>query len=150
MAFNWDEQYKKEWRELGFYYEYSDELNSWIITTSLNGLTNLVEIILNYTGNPDNNEISEHCHIGPHAYFKIITWYNAEIKKDGIYGTIKDLEKLAGLIRRYSNGEVPTNSVVIDKEYSDRNTATLKLVIINDPEFDPSALDLSKRYRQSN
>ena len=71
---NIDEEIKKEWRDLGFYYELEEynEFKQWKFYGSKKGLFNLIKLLENYTAKKSNDYISEHDHYGPYSYLKII------------------------------------------------------------------------------
>jgi len=138
--YDFDEHYKREWRELGFYYDYDEQNHCWRFVGNKLGILNFCSILKNYISTPSKNNISEHEHYGPHSYLKIITWKTSIINSDGIFGTFPDLERLSNLIsERVKNGE---SQIFINEEYSYHNESSL-LINIVDGIFDPSELDKS-------
>ncbi|HRH01747.1 MAG TPA: hypothetical protein PLI68_06655 [Bacteroidia bacterium] len=139
-VFNFNEQYKKEWRALGFYYEFKDESKIWLVVGSRIGLSNFCSLLNRYTNNSEKNKLSEHQHLGPHAYLKIVTWNEPELNESGIYGTLEDIKKLSKLIfiklKNCHQGDI----FIIDKEYSFNNKCIFRIVVRED-QFDPSTLD---------
>lgn len=138
MKFDFDKEYLSAWKALGFYYVFDDEQKSWILTGSKNGLLNFCKLLDEYASDSAHEAISEHEHYGPDSYLKVITWYSPIIKASGIYGSRKDIKRLADLLNR-ALVKNESNEIKIDKEYSRENESQLLLRIM--PEgFDPSTL----------
>jgi len=136
-----DTQIAKEWDQLGFYYEYDDELKQWRFIGSKQGLSQLINIIIDYTSNKSNNGLSEHIHLGPYSYLKIITWNEPIITKDYIAGAPDDLKMLASLITGKLKVISTGNAFKIDKEYSPKNSGSLLFIVMAD-EFQPAVIEL--------
>lgn len=139
-----DQQAIHEWRELGFYYDYNGYNKVWLIVASPEGLLNLIKILNDYSEQNAYAGVSEHLHIGPSSYLKLVTWNKAQIVKDGIYGQQNDFARLAEIIARQLDG-LPRdrNWFVVDKEFGECNEAVLRFVVIRDDAFDPSVFDVS-------
>ena len=135
-----NENIREEWRELGFYYDFSKEKNQWIFVSSKAGLLKFCELLDKYILNPNNWNISAHDHYGPYMYLKVLTWNEAIISEHAIVGTIDDLGRLSNLLKDKLMSVKTFDSFYIDKEYSLRNEAILCFDIKED-EFDPSSLD---------
>jgi hypothetical protein len=136
---NWGEKYTDEWNELGFYYEYEDYINQWRIFWTKTGIQKFCEIIESYAGEMDNLPVSEHIHLGPHSYLKIMTWHERLISNNAIAGTPDDLLGLSKMIKelgRTNPGEV----MKIFKEYSKKSTSSLLFIIMPD-NFKPSSIE---------
>ena len=134
-----DNLYKKEWRELGFYYEYDSILKRWTFVGSTIGLSRFPQILISYTLDQTNNGLSEHIHLGPQEYLKIVTWNIPFIGEDGIYGSFEDISRLAGIFKqKLETGQ----DFIIDEEYSKSNKSQI-FVLIKEKGFDPSSLDKS-------
>ena len=131
---------KAEWNELGFYYDYNNEAKEWRIEGSREGLLELVKILRNYASKERNSQLSEHDHLGPYMYLKIVTSELPQFNDDGIYGTLPDLQRLSKLIEESIGKSEPGDTLVIDKEYSNSNETVLSL-IVRDDGFDPSEPD---------
>jgi hypothetical protein len=136
---NLDQSVIKEWDDLGFYYEYIDGLNHWRILGSRNGLQKFTGIIASYAGNPDNDAISEHIHIGPYSYLKIMTWHEPVISKEYIGGSLSDLLGLKKMIDSSLFSVKPGEVFKIANGYSLKNTAVLVFMVMAD-NFRPSLI----------
>ena len=134
-----DTLYRKEWRELGFYYKHDSPTKVWTFVGDVNGLSRFCEILKQYTQEPSNKGQSEHIHLGPQEYLKIITWNVPFIGNDGIYGTFNDFIRLSDIFsKKISVGQ----NFTIDSDYSNANKARID-VIVKENGFDPSSLDSS-------
>ncbi|NMC56938.1 MAG: hypothetical protein GYA50_06945 [Eubacteriaceae bacterium] len=130
----------EEWRELGYYYDYDKEEKFWIIIGSKEGILKFCQTLKQYSQNPNNNTKSEHDHLGPYMYLKIVTWNEAFINDDGIYGSLEDLSKLADIIKACSDKAAFADIITIDKEYSSSNHSYIKIFVRED-DFDPASPD---------
>jgi len=139
MSFDFDNEYSKEWKILGFYYHFDNDNKNWVFIGSQKGIVNFCNLLNNYVLNPINAGISQHEHFGPDSYLKVITWNTPVIKRSGIYGTLEDIKKLAGLIK-YKLLNNNNEQIIIDKEYSKNNECTILIKIMED-DFDPSSAD---------
>jgi hypothetical protein len=137
---NWDEKYTDEWNKLGFYYEYEDYIKQWRIFGSKTGIQKFCEILESYATDVDNLPVSEHIHLGPHSYLKIMTWHERLISENAIAGTLDDLLVLSKMIREklntYGAGEV----MKVFKEYAEASTSSLLFIIMPD-NFRPSSIE---------
>ncbi|GAC1302921.1 MAG: hypothetical protein NVSMB24_08230 [Mucilaginibacter sp.] len=140
---DWDLQTIDGWKKLGYYYEYDTSLKQWRLYGSKLGLKSLVAQIENYTNNPENTGISEHMHLGPHNYLKILTWYNPIISEDHIGGLLSDLKKFNEiLIKKLSSSRIG-EVFKIGTEYSSDTTITMLFFVMNN-NFDPSFIEYAK------
>jgi hypothetical protein len=138
--FKINEMLKREWRELGFYYVIDKESREWKIFGDKNGIENLQAIIKEYCNNTRNFQISEHIHLGPYSYIKIMTWDRPLITTEFIAGTIEDLKILNKLINENLENTKIGDSFVIDKEFGEENKAKISISIMSD-NFDPATMD---------
>lgn len=138
--FNFDELDKKEWVKLGFYYSYNKEVRRWEFTGDKVGLRNFYSEILAYVNSQTSNQLSEHVHLGPYAFLKIVTWDRPVINQDGFYGSLNDLKRLASIFITNLDLTTENGSFIIDKEYSEKNEASL-IVNVKEKGFDPTSLD---------
>ena len=140
---DWDLQTINEWKELRYYYEYEEELKQWRLYGNKKGLQSFVDNIEHYINNPTNNSISEHMHLGPHNYLKILTWHKAEISEKYIGGTFSDLKLLKELVaeklKKVQAGEI----FRIGNDYSPATTISILFFIMADG-FDPSSIEFGK------
>jgi len=135
-----DAMIRDEWRSLGFYYTRDDARHEWRLTGSRDGLRNFSRLLRRYADNPKNNAKSEHDHLGPYMYLKVMTWPDAGFDENAIHGTLADLKQLATIvdqtIAEMKIGETVRiqSQFVADAEYAIILRAT-------DDETDPSTLD---------
>ena len=135
-----DEMLRREWRELGVYYETDNDSREWKIYGDRKGIENLGTIINAYCDKPENFQVSEHIHLGPYSYLKIMTWDRPLITTDFIAGTIEDLKKLSRLIKEKLKDTKTGDSFSIDKEFGDDNKAKITINVMAD-NFDPVTMD---------
>jgi hypothetical protein len=130
----------KEWRELGFFYDYDQKLKTWHIVGSRSGLMRFCDLLLSYSDNLKNNELSEHEHYGPYMYLEVMTSEKPGIDAHCIRGTLSDIRRLANLVssrlREVREGDVFT----IGKEYDERALSVISFEL-KDPDFDPASAD---------
>jgi hypothetical protein len=131
---------KEEWRELGFYYEQDENERNWNLVGSRNGLLKLTEILDIYCSNPRKKQLSEHDHLGPYMYLKIVTMNECVIDENGIYGSIVDLERLSRIVREALNKAKPFDRIIIDRAYSEINKYKIVLEV-REEGFDPASED---------
>jgi len=138
--FDFNEIDKKEWVKLGFFYSFNAELGRWEFYGDRSGLQNFYKELIAYVDSPKNFGVSEHIHLGPYAYLKIMTWKSSSINKDGFYGSIDELRRLAEIFIQKLNSTQEQDCFTISEEYSKTNEASL-MVCIKADGFDPSSLD---------
>jgi hypothetical protein len=139
---DWDKQTVDEWNLLGFYYEYDDSLKQWRFFGSKNGLYKLSSLIKAYADESSNEDISEHKHIGPYNYLKIMTWDEPTVTDKYIAGSLPDLLQLSEIINDKVNSVSVGQAVKILAEYSLNSTATLLFIIMSD-DFIPSSIEFN-------
>lgn len=111
----------------------------WKFIGALKGLSNFCKIIDDYTKTPSHIGLSEHIHIGPQEYLKIVTWNIPLINNDGVYGSFDQLNELSNIFKnKLSKGK----DFIIDQDYSRFNEAHI-FVQIKEESFDPASLDNS-------
>lgn len=137
-----DLQFKAEWKELGFYYDFEKTTDKpeWRFFGSKEGLTNIIGILDKYVTNPANNSISEHEHYGPHIYLKIMTWTSPTITDSYIAGTIEDLTILKSIIAEQLSKAAIGDTFYLGNYYGIDNTADAKFIVMKN-DFDPSSMD---------
>jgi hypothetical protein len=131
----------ERWRELGFWYDFTPS-QGWTIRGSATGLDRFAAVLEEYAAEPKNAHISEHTHLGPHMYLKLVTWASAEVNHDGIYGSLADMQRLAALVRQHANQCKVGRSFEVSKTYSDSSSARLT-IHLEDDIFDPATFDRS-------
>src|SRR5437773_4027209 len=73
---------RREWRELGFFYDRDDQTRVWKLTSSRAGLLGFRDALLSYVADPRNALKSEHEHYGPYSYLEVMTWPEAGFDAD--------------------------------------------------------------------
>ena len=135
-----NEATRREWRELGFFYDRDDAAREWRIHGSREGLSQFAAELERYAAKPMNAEISEHDHLGPYMYLKIGTWHGPQLDENWIAGPLPALAGLATEVR----GWLPNAQV--GQSYSLRSlfapAAPYDLILKVEPEsFDPARAD---------
>jgi hypothetical protein len=95
-----NEATRREWRELGFFYDQKDDARKWLLIGSPEGPLGFARILRSYASHLSNDKAGEHVHLGPCAYLKIGTSLEPQITSDWISGPIKDLRTVAATIER--------------------------------------------------
>ena len=135
-----DDATRREWRELGFFYDYDEPQACWRLVGSRTGLLKFCDLLRQYADNPRNDKPSEHDHYGPYMYLEVMTWHEAQITDHAIAGSLHDLRRLAELCHEKLAHAQPGHVVTIDREYSTGNTARLQFEVQVD-DFDPPTAD---------
>jgi hypothetical protein len=131
---------RRDWRELGFFYDRDDEAKIWRIVGSRSGLLNFRDALLKYVADPRNVKNSEHEHFGPYGYLEIMTWPEAGFDNHAIRGPLSDLARLARLIEDTVAKTEPGSSARILEEFAEGSPYALALDVRED-DFDPAAAD---------
>ena len=131
---------RREWRELGFFYDRDDHTKVWKLTGSREGLLRFRDALLSYVANPRNAINSEHEHYGPYSYLEVMTWPEAEFDAHAIRGPVADLTRLAALIEAKLATARPGSTVRIQEEFAPESSYALVLDLREDG-FDPAAAD---------
>jgi hypothetical protein len=131
---------RREWRELGFFYDRDDLAKTWKLTGSRSGLLRFRDALLAYTAKQRNAQNSEHQHYGPYMYLEIMTWPEAGFDDHAIRGPLPELKRLAAIIEAKIGRAQPGDTVLIQNEFSASSPYALVLEIRAD-EFDPAAAD---------
>jgi hypothetical protein len=131
---------KREWRELGFFYDRDDQTRVWKLTSSRAGLLRFRDALLSYVADPRNASKSEHQHYGPYAYLEVMTWPEAGFDDHAIRGSLTDLARLAKLIEVKLAAARPGSSVLIREEFAADSPYALVLDLREDG-FDPATAD---------
>lgn len=131
---------RKEWRELGFFYDRDDDAKEWHLVGSVEGLLKFAKILHDYASNPKNDMLSEHDHFGPYMYLEIGTWSEPVITDHWIAGPLKNLLALSSLIEE-SIGNAKSGDVIhLRKTFSP--TSPYELILgVRDNAFDPVSAD---------
>jgi hypothetical protein len=118
-------------------------LNSGWLMGSKSSLSDFLRGLLNYAGGKSNEGISEHIHLGPYQYLKIMTWHHPLINRDCIGGSPDDLKRLKIIIEQKlsiaSAGEVFS----VGKEYAAEGDYSIKFFVMAD-NFVPSQIEFTE------
>src|SRR5437588_7061443 len=131
---------RREWRELGFFYDRDDQNKLWKPTGSRAGLLRFRDALLSYVADPRNALQSEHEHYGPYRYLEIMTWPEAGFDDHAIRGPLADLARLAKLVEDKLATARPGSSIPIREEFAAGSPYGLVLNLREDG-FDPATAD---------
>jgi hypothetical protein len=131
---------RREWRELGFFYDRDDENKVWKLTGSRAGLLRFRNALLSYVADPRNALDSEHEHYGPYSYLEVMTSPNPGFDRHAIHGRVADLARLSALIDAKLATARPDSTVRIREEFAPDSPYALVLDL-RDDGFDPAAAD---------
>ncbi len=131
---------RREWRQLGFYYDRDDETKTWRVIGSKTGLALFADAISRFASNPKNSGVSEHDHLGPYMYLEIGSWPHPEITDHWIAGPLDRLYELSIRIRERLVQAVPYQIIALRSGYSPGSPYEL-LLEVREEEFDPATED---------
>jgi hypothetical protein len=132
---------RREWRELGFFYDRDDQAKKWRIVGSASGVKKFSGLLRRYVAEPRHAQVSEHDHFGPYMYLKIRTGTEPQLDSNAISGRIQDLAKLADLVDARVAASRQGERLVVGPEYAATSEYILEIEI-REEGFDPSAADL--------
>lgn len=131
---------RREWRELGFYYDRDDVVKEWRLVGCRGGLRRFSDLLRAYVRDPRNEMESEHEHYGPYTYLEVMTWKEAGMDDHAIRGPLSALESLASLVDEKVGAMKPGARVRIGDEFAPGTPYALVLELRED-DFDPSSVD---------
>jgi hypothetical protein len=131
---------RREWRDLGFFYDRDDQSKVWTLVGSRNGLLRFRDILFAYVADARNAKQSEHEHYGPYSYLEIMTWPDDGFDDHAIRGPLANLARLAALIETKLAKAHPGSSIKIQTEFATDSPYALILDLRED-EFDPATAD---------
>ena len=131
---------REEWRELGFFYDVDDSSKAWRLVGSRAGLLRFRDLLVEYVAKPRNTILGEHDHYGPYMYLKIMTWSDAGLDSNAIFGTVVDLARLASLTETKLKNVRPGVQVRIQEEFASRSEYGL-VFDVREEGFDPASAD---------
>jgi hypothetical protein len=135
-----NEATRREWRELGFFYDRDDEEKAWRIVGSKPGLTKFAAAISKFASDSRNEAQAEHDHLGPYMYLEIGLWPKPEITDHWIAGPLSALEQLAAQIR--AKVDTANEDEVLPFRASYAPASPYELLLEVRPEsFDPAKED---------
>jgi hypothetical protein len=135
-----NEATRREWRDLGFFYDRDDARRKWRIVGSRNGLLAFARLLQRYASNPRNEGLSEHDHFGPYMYLKIGTSNVPEITDDWIAGTQQDLLHLSSIVEGKLRDAKQGDQIALRDTYAPTSPYELVLEVCEDG-FDPVRAD---------
>ena len=139
-----EEMLRREWRELGVYYETDNTTKELKFYGDRKGIEIFSYVIKEYCDKRENFQVSERLYLGPYSYLLIMTSDRPFISTDVIAGTIGDLKKLSELIREKLKKTKTEESFTIDNEFGDNNKAKITIKVMAD-KFDPVTMDAQLR-----
>jgi hypothetical protein len=131
---------RREWRELGFFYDRDDRGKSWCIVGTRAGLGAFAECLRTYAANPKRQALSEHEHLGPYMHLKIGTWTDPQINDTWIAGPPGALNSLAQSIDRVVAEMEPGGAASLRHVFAPLAPYDLVLELRPD-QFDPASED---------
>ena len=131
---------RREWRELGFFYDRDDHAKVWLLTGSRAGLLGFCDVLRAYAADPRNELQSEHEHYGPYAYLEVMTWPEAGFDDHAIRGSLPDIARLATIIENTLAAALPGSTIRIQEEFAEDSPYGLILNLKEDG-FDPASAD---------
>jgi hypothetical protein len=135
-----NEMTRKEWRELGFFYDRNDQQKEWRLIGSRSGLLRFRDALLEYAEDSSNDYQSEHEHYGPYWYLEIMTWPEPGFDDHAIHGSLADLKRLAVIIENRLATARVGDSVCIRDEFA-ANTPYALILELREDGFDPAQAD---------
>ena len=137
-----NEETRREWRELGFFYDRDDPCTTWLIRGSQRGLLAFGHVLREYSNDPQRQQLAEHDHFGPYMYLKIGTWSAPAISKDWIAGTLEDLKRLSDLVEERVLKAKVGDQLSFRNAYAPNASYELTLEMCED-DFDPAIADVA-------
>ena len=131
---------RREWQELGFFYETEEPARRWRLIGSKSGLRRFPELLRKYCADPRNSTKSEHEHYGPYMYLKVMTWPDFEIDGQSIRGPLPKLARLADLVGERLADAEPDEVIYIGREFAPDVEYDLVLEVKSEG-FDPAEAD---------
>jgi hypothetical protein len=135
-----NETTRREWRDLGFFYDRDDNSKAWRIVGTRAGLVAFGRALSHYASNPKNDAVSEHQHLGPYMYLEIGTCAEPEITDHWIAGPLQNLASLASLVERGARELNVGAALSLRSAYAPRSPYDLILELRADG-FDPAKED---------
>jgi hypothetical protein len=131
---------RREWRELGFFYDRDDQAKMWQLTGSRAGLLRFRDVLRSYAADPRNELKSEHEHYGPYGYLEVMTWPEPGFDDHAIRGSLADIARLATVIENKLAAALPGSTIRIQEEFAEDSAYGLILEVKEDG-FDPASAD---------
>lgn len=132
---------RREWRELGFYYERDDVAKEWRLLGSTGGLRRFAKALQDYAADPRNEALSEHEHFGPYQYLEVGTWTSPEITQHWIAGPLSAIRHLGLTLQAQLNVVSFGGSICLRTIFAPHSPYEFVLQVQAD-SFDPAEADL--------
>ena len=131
---------RREWRDLGFFYDQDNDVKEWRIVGSSAGLRKFAQLVLDYASDPTSVKIGEHVHLGPYAYLEIGTWHIPVITDHWIAGQVPHLHQLSKLVGERMDGASVGEQFKLREAFAP--TSPYELILdVRDDAFDPATAD---------
>jgi len=134
------DQVKEEWRMFGFYYDTDTANKKWIFIGSKLGLEQFSIYIHRFLNSGTRMFTSQHDHLGPYGYLKIMVYDPPNITENHICGSIQELERLGELIEKRIKESKPGDIFTIRDEYYESCEFSLEFRV-KEYGFDPATAD---------
>ena len=135
-----NEATRRDWRELGFYYERNDESKTWRLLGTREGLLRFASSLREYAEDESKNEVSEHEHFGPYWYLEVGTWHTPQITDHWIAGPLHALSDLAAYIEKELATAQASEVVRVRDAFAPKSLYEFQLELQPDG-FDPALAD---------
>jgi hypothetical protein len=117
---------RREWRELGFFYDRDDAAKTWRLVGSRSSLLRFRDLLLACAANESNAPESEHQHCGPYMNLEIMTWHEAGFDDHSIHGPLSELKRLGEIIEQKLLVTKPGKTILIQSEFATKFKANLQ------------------------
>jgi hypothetical protein len=131
---------RREWRELGFFYDLDDGAKAWNIVGAATGVSRFCELLRMYASDSRHEAKSEHAHYGPYQYLKVVTSTEARLDGHAISGRLDDLLRLAALVESKLQRSAAGGEFVVGADWAPRSDYVLRIAV-RDDGFDPASAD---------
>ena len=135
-----NEATRRDWRELGFYYERDDATQTWRLLGTQRGLLGFAASLREYAADETKSQVSEHEHFGPYMYLEVGTWPTPEITDHWIAGPLEAIAALADHIEGKISSAQPIAVLKVRDAFAPSSPYEFQLEL--QPEsFDPALAD---------
>ena len=135
-----NEATRRDWRELGFYYERDDSAKTWRLLGTRNGLLGFAESLKAYAADENKEQISEHEHFGPYWYLEVGTWHTPEITNHWIAGPLESIAALASHVETELGAARPPAIIKVREKFAPNSLYEFQFEV-QPEEFDPALAD---------
>lgn len=131
---------RREWRELGFFYDRDDQEKKWKVIGARAGLRKFASLVRQYASDLRNEAISEHEHYGPYMYLEVGTWDVPQITDHWIAGPLDKLLALASTIEETIANQAVGERISLRPLFAPNSPYDLELEM-RPKDFDPVSED---------